>query len=127
MTQLSVGSVTSYDILRTRIAMQNDGYITVGSICSGIEACSVAWKQMNYSIRWLSEISPFPCKLLSLKYPEIPNLGDMNDIPEKILNGTIESPDVICGGTPCQAFSLAGWKKGLGDDRGNLGAVLDKS
>lgn len=94
--------------------------LTVGSICSGIEACSVAWGKMDYSIKWLSEIATFQSKLLNLKYPDIPNLGDMNEIPEKIQKGEIESPDVICGGTPCQAFSLAGWKKGLEDDRGNL-------
>jgi len=41
-------------------------------------------------------------------------------IPKKLQHGSIEAPDLICGGTPCQAFSLAGWKKGLDDHRGNL-------
>lgn len=94
--------------------------LTVGSICSGIEACSVAWLPLGFSIKWFSEIAPFPSKLLSIKYPEVPNLGDMNNIPDLINEKKIFCPDVICGGTPCQAFSLAGWKKGLDDDRGNL-------
>lgn len=93
---------------------------TVGSICSGIEAASVAWLPLGFNFEWFSEIADFPSRLLSEKYPEIPNLGDMNDIPEKILNGIIDAPDLLCGGTPCQAFSLAGWRNGLQDDRGNL-------
>lgn len=94
--------------------------ISVGSICSGIEAASVAWKDLDFEFKWFSEIAEFPSKLLNLKYPSIPNLGDMCDIPSKLKNHKIDSPDLICGGTPCQAFSLAGWKKGLEDTRANL-------
>ena len=93
---------------------------TVGSVCSGIEAASVAWKELNFQFLWFSEIAEFPSKILKEKYPDIPNLGDMNNIPNLIKNGNIESPDLICGGTPCQAFSLAGLQNGLNDDRGNL-------
>lgn len=93
---------------------------SVGSICSGIEAASVAWKDYKFDFKWFSEIADFPSALLKNKYPHIPNLGDMNDIPEKLLNKKIHAPDLICGGTPCQAFSLAGWQNGLKDQRGNL-------
>ena len=93
---------------------------TVGSICSGIEAASVAWKSLDFEFKWFSEIAPFPSKLLSIKYPNIPNLGNMNCIPELLATGEIATPDIICGGTPCQAFSFAGHQKGLHDDRGNL-------
>ena len=92
----------------------------VGSICSGIEAASVAWGPLNFEFDWFSEISAFPAKLLKEKYPETPNLGDMCELPNKLRLGEIDAPDLICGGTPCQAFSLAGWKKGLEDVRGNL-------
>lgn len=92
----------------------------MGSVCSGIEAASVAWSDIGFNFQWFSEISPFPSKILSIKHPHIANLGDMCDIPDKIKNGIINAPDLICGGTPCQAFSLAGWKKGLDDNRGNL-------
>ncbi len=93
-------------------------YIDIGSVCSGIEAASVALEDFNF--KWFSEIEKFPSSILQAKYPNIPNLDDMCDIPKKIKNEEIESPQMICGGTPCQAFSLAGWKKGLEDDRGNL-------
>lgn len=93
---------------------------TVGSICSGIEAASVAWEPLGVNFDWFSEIAPFPSRVLAEKYPSTPNLGDMNDIPEMISQGKITAPDLICGGTPCQAFSLAGWQNGLHDDRGNL-------
>ena len=94
--------------------------ISVGSVCSGIEAASVAWSDLSFDFKWFSEIADFPSKVLSSKYPHIPNLGDMCNIPEKLQNKEVVAPDLICGGTPCQAFSLAGWKKGLDDHRGNL-------
>ncbi|MDM8214534.1 DNA cytosine methyltransferase [Enterococcus hirae] len=94
--------------------------LTVGSICSGIEAASVAWAPFEASFSWFSEIADFPTAVLADKYPNIPNLGDMTKIPNLIRNEKIAAPDILCGGTPCQAFSLAGWKKGLEDDRGNL-------
>lgn len=93
---------------------------SVGSICSGIEAASVAWEPLGMKFEWFSEIADFPSRVLAEKYPNIQNLGDMNNIPDKIESGEIVAPDLICGGTPCQAFSLAGWKNGLNDDRGNL-------
>lgn len=93
---------------------------TVGSVCSGIEAASVAWEPLGMQFQWFSEIASFPSLILSEKYPDIPNLGDMNFVPDLLLSNKIIAPDLICGGTPCQAFSLAGWKNGLNDDRGNL-------
>lgn len=93
---------------------------TVGSVCSGIEAASVAWKPLGVKFDWFSEIAPFPSRVLEEKYPSVPNLGDMNNIAEMIMHEKVVAPDLICGGTPCQAFSLAGWKNGLKDDRGNL-------
>lgn len=94
--------------------------ISVGSICSGIEAASVALSGLGYEFKWFSEIADFPSKFLNIKYPHIPNLGDMCDIPKKLKNREVDYPDLICGGTPCQAFSFAGLKRGLEDSRGNL-------
>ena len=93
---------------------------TVGSVCSGIEAATVAWEPLGMNFQWLSEIAAFPAKVLAEKYPSVPNIGDMNDIPDMIMEKKIVAPDLICGGTPCQAFSYAGWQNGLNDDRGNL-------
>ena len=89
-----------------------------GSVCSGIEAASVAWP--FWEAAWFSEIEPFPCAVLKHHYPEIPNHGDMTTLPDRILSGEVEAPDVFCGGTPCQAFSVAGNRKSLDDARGNL-------
>ena len=91
-----------------------------GSVCSGIEAASLAFAPLNIKATWFSEIADFPKKVLAHHYPNIPNVGDMNDIAELIENKSIEAPDILCGGTPCQAFSLAGWKQGLVDSRGQL-------
>jgi DNA (cytosine-5)-methyltransferase 1 len=93
---------------------------TIGSVCSGIEAASVAWSQLGLTFNWFSEVATFPSMVLNHKYPKVCNLGDMSGIPQQLLSEEIVSPDLICGGTPCQAFSLAGWKTGLEDDRGNL-------
>lgn len=91
-----------------------------GSLCSGIEAASFVLEPLNIHPLWLSEIADFQSRFLAEKHPEVPNLGDMNDIPQMIENDEVEVPDLICGGTPCQAFSLAGWRNGINDDRGQL-------
>jgi len=91
-----------------------------GSVCSGIEAASVAWHPLGWKAAWLSEIEPFPSAVLAHHYPDVPNLGDMTTLPERILSGEVEAPDVFCGGTPCQAFSVAGLRNSLDDARGNL-------
>ena len=97
--------------------------LTYGSVCSGIEAVSVAWKGLMTPL-WFSEIEPFPCAVLAHHYPDIPNLGDMTALPQKIINREIPAPDVLVGGTPCQAFSVAGLRNSLDDERGNLSLSL---
>lgn len=94
--------------------------ITYGSVCSGIEAASVAFRDYGWQAAWFSEIERFPSSVLSHHYPEIVNYGDMRQISELILSESIQAPDILCGGTPCQAFSLNGSRKSLNDDRGNL-------
>ena len=91
-----------------------------GSVCSGIEAASVAWHPLGWKAAWLSEIEPFPSAVLAHHYPDVPNLGDMTTLPERILSCEVEAPDLFCGGTPCQAFSVAGLRNSLDDARGNL-------
>lgn len=98
--------------------------IRFGSVCSGIEAASVAWNPIGWEAAWFSEIEPFPCAVLKHHYPDVPNLGDMTTLTARILSGDVEAPDVFCGGTPCQAFSVAGLRKSLADARGNLSLVF---
>lgn len=90
-----------------------------GSLCSGIEAASVA-QPGGWEAAWFAEIEPFPCAVLAQHYPLVPNHGDMMQLREQIMLGRVVAPDVLVGGPPCQAFSVAGLRQGLGDARGNL-------
>ncbi len=94
--------------------------VTYGSVCSGIEATSVAWESLGLKPLWFSEIENFPCAVLAYHWPDVPNHGDMTRLTEKILNRKIPAPDILVGGTPCQAFSIAGQRGSLSDERGNL-------
>jgi DNA (cytosine-5)-methyltransferase 1 len=98
--------------------------IKFGSVCSGIEAASMAWHPLGWQAAWLSEIEPFPSAVLAHHYPDVPNLGDMTTLPNRIRCGEIEAPDVFCGGTPCVAFSVAGLRNGLDDPRGALSLIF---
>src|SRR6056300_444636 len=97
------------------------------SVCSGIEAATVAWHHMGWKPVAFSEIEKFPSEVLQHHYPNVANLGDMNKFKEWSVDGTV---DLIVGGTPCQSFSVAGLRKGLEDPRGNLAltfcALLNK-
>ena len=86
------------------------------SVCSGIEAATVAWHPLGYKPVAFSEIEKFPAQVLAHHYPNTPNWGDVtkfNEWPDANIN-------VLVGGTPCQSFSVAGLRKGLADPRGNL-------
>jgi len=86
------------------------------SVCSGIEAASVAWHDMGWEPVAFSEIEPFPSEVLKTRFPNTPNWGDMtkfNNWPDATIN-------LLVGGTPCQSFSVAGLRQGLKDPRGNL-------
>jgi len=78
------------------------------SVCSGIEAASVAWTPLGWSPVAFSEIEPFPCAVLAHHYPDVPNLGDMTTIAPRILNGDVEAPDVLAGGTRRRGDSRTG-------------------
>ena len=104
-----------------------------GSICSGIEAATVAWAPLGWQPAFFSEIEKFPCQLLAHRYGSnmpnepicangVPNLGDMKNY-EKWGKHTI---DLLVGGTPCQDFSIAGLRAGLAGDRSSLVIVYAK-
>lgn len=91
------------------------------SVCSGIEAATVAWEPLGWKAVGFSEIEPFPCAVLAHHYPDVTNYGDLTKHEQwNIEPGTV---DVLIGGTPCQSFSVAGLRKGLADPRGNLALV----
>src|ERR1017187_7932725 len=86
-----------------------------GSVCSGIEAATVAWEPIGWTPAWYSEIDPFCCSLLKHHYPQVPNLGDMTKLYEHEICNKTQLDLLVCG-TPCKAFSTAGLRHGL-DDR----------
>ena len=88
------------------------------SLFSGIEAASCAWDVLGWTPVGFSEIEPFACELLKRRFPKVPNYGDVTKFKEwPIETGSF---DLLIGGSPCQAFSVAGLRKGLEDPRGNL-------
>ena len=84
------------------------------SVCSGIEAATVAWHPLGWVPLMFAEIAKFPSRVLAHHYPQVPNAGDFTSIRD------VPGVDLLVGGTPCQSFSLAGLRGGLADDRGNL-------
>ena len=92
--------------------------LTFGSVCSGIEAASVAWGPLGMRSLWFAEFDKFPSLVLAQHWPDVPNLGDMTTIEGQI--NEIGAPDILIGGTPCQSFSSAGLRGGIADARGNL-------
>lgn len=91
------------------------------SVCSGIEAASVAWHDMGWTPVGFSEIEPFPCEVLKQRFPNVKNYGDLTNYEQwDIEPGTV---DVLVGGPPCQAFSVAGLREGMADPRGNLSLI----
>lgn len=94
--------------------------VSYGSVCSGIEAASVAWHCLGWQPAWFAEIEKFPSAVLAYRWPDVSNLGDMTQIAAAIRAGKIDAPDLLVGGTPCQAFSVAGLRNGLADERGQL-------
>ena len=86
------------------------------SVCSGIEAATVAWHPLGWEAVGYSEIEKFPSLVLDHHYPNVPNFGDMTKFKE----WNLDTVNLLVGGTPCQSFSVAGLRKGLEDPRGNL-------
>ncbi len=95
--------------------------LNYATVASGIDAPAVAWNPLGWKQLWSSEIAKFPNAVLAHHYPDVPNLGDMNQIHER---EEFKRPDLIMAGTPCQSFSIAGLREGLADPRGNLTLVF---
>lgn len=91
------------------------------SVFSGIEAASVAWEPLGWKPVGFSEIEPFPCAVLKHRFPNTPNYGDITQHTQwPISAGDV---DLLIGGSPCQAFSVGGFRQGLADPRGDLALV----
>jgi site-specific DNA-cytosine methylase len=99
-----------------RIAAQHEGQVRYLSVCSGIEAASVAWEPLGWEPAAFAEVEKFPSAVLAHHWPQVPNLGDMT----RHESWNLGAIDLLVGGTPCQSFSVAGLRKGLHDPRGGL-------
>jgi DNA (cytosine-5)-methyltransferase 1 len=89
------------------------GGVNAGSLFSGIGGLELGLERAGMTIRWQSEIDPYCCRVLAKHWPHVPNLGDVKTIDWK----AVEPVDLICGGYPCQPFSLAGVRRGESDPR----------
>jgi site-specific DNA-cytosine methylase len=100
----------------SRIAAQDSEPLRYLSVCSGIEAASMAWEPLGWQPAAFAEVEKFPSAVLAHHWPQVPNMGDMNNHEQ----WDLPAIDVLVGGTPCQSFSVAGLRKGLRDPRGGL-------
>jgi site-specific DNA-cytosine methylase len=100
----------------SRIAAQESEPLRYLSVCSGIEAASMAWEPLGWQPAAFAEVEKFPSAVLTHHWPQVPNMGDMNNHEQ----WDLPAIDVLVGGTPCQSFSVAGLRKGLRDPRGGL-------
>ncbi len=87
--------------------------LTVGSLFSGIGGLDLGLERAGMTVRWQSEIDAYACRVLAKHWPDVPNLGDITTIDWS----AVERVDLICGGYPCQPFSLAGARAGAEDPR----------
>lgn len=102
----------------SRRCPERSGRMRYASVCSGVEAASLAWMPLGWEAVFFAEIEPFPSAVLKERFPDVPNLGDMTEIKGEKYHGTV---DLLVGGTPCQSFSVAGKQAGL---RGVSGLAL---
>lgn len=91
-----------------------------GSVCSGIEAASVAWEPLGWTPAWFCEIDPFASAVLAHRFPKVKNHGDFTHLLDPGHPVHDDPIDVLVGGTPCQDFSIAGLRAGIEGSRGSL-------
>ncbi len=103
------------------------------SVCSGVGTCALAWHKLGWTTSWFCEIADFPAAVLKHRWPSVPNHGDMLLVLERAISAEAKGwdnltdeeralldLDLLAGGCPCQAFSIAGNRASLEDARGNL-------
>lgn len=85
---------------------------TVGSLFTGYGGLDMAVRMAiapGARVAWTSDVEPGPCRLAEVRWPGVPNLGDITQVDWS----TVEPVDIICGGSPCQDLSLAGRRAGM--------------
>ena len=95
---------------------------TVGSLFAGIGGIEKGFESAGAKILWANEIDEAACITYRENFNHDLYEGDINSLIEKAKRGEFEFPniDILTAGFPCQAFSIAGYRKGFDDERGNL-------
>lgn len=85
---------------------------TIGSLFTGYGGLDMAVRMAldpAARVAWTSDVEPGPCRLAEVRWPGVPNLGDITQVDWS----GVEPVDIICGGSPCQDLSLAGRRAGM--------------
>lgn len=101
--------------MEERRASSIGAFVIYGSVCSGIEAASVAWEPLGWKPAWFAENDKFPSAVLADRWPAVPNLGDMTKIHDsEVFRGS--KIDVLVGGTPWKLDGGPGCALARGED-----------
>jgi DNA-cytosine methyltransferase len=87
--------------------------MTFGSLFAGIGGFDLALEKIGMTCKWQVEIDPFCQKVLAKHFPNVQRYSDVKEVGSH----NLEPVDLICGGFPCQPFSVAGKQRGKEDDR----------
>lgn len=88
----------------------------VGELFAGIGGIGLGFKEAGFELSWANEIDEKACITYSTNFSHLLINKNMKNVDPRELPPI----DVLTGGFPCQAFSIAGYRKGFKDDRGNL-------
>lgn len=91
--------------------------MTVGGVFSGIGGIELGFERAGFKIAWANEIDKNACRTYRANHSHTLYECDIKELNKK---ESIEDVDILVGGFPCQAFSVAGYQKGFCDPRGNI-------
>lgn len=90
---------------------------TAGDLFAGIGGITLGMINAGAKVLWANEIDKHACVTYKKNFSHHLIEGDIKNISNP---KSLDYVDILCGGFPCQAFSIAGYKKGFEDDRGNV-------
>lgn len=98
--------------------------LRIGSLCTGYGGLDMAVQAVfGGELAWVSDVDPAVNRLLEVRYPDVPNIGDLTASPDP------EPVDIVIGGFPCQPVSVSGKRQGVEDERwiwGDIAALVGR-